>query len=410
LTCSVTSSEIHVAENDFDKFEKTFQICIEDAIILAPDQIPEVIDLLVQYTTAALRSETPAVIPRLLKVFTTIMQHRRIIDAVLRMESPRSNASETSSRVSFGLDALGMTLEKVGLAVDFYNRGVNLAAESRYGEARRTLTQSLDWSKASPIEPKALVVLTLRARGLVQVSAGNYRGALRDFEKALSVRPDHEPTLVDAASTLLKLGRYKKALARVETLLEINSQDVSGLLTRGRVLAALERDWEALKSFSEALEISPGNTAVIYHRMLAHVTNHRWILAARDLCALLSANAPELAYCEDELIVEMFSSAISECHRTVPNSDEPQRFLEEWEKVCPGTHQVLAARAQFHAVNGRIYEALRDVTSAIEINDRQSHYFALRGHLYESVKQSENAALDYARARDLDRYDKKPRG
>lgn len=190
-------------------------------------------------------------------------------------------------------------------------------------------------------------------------------------------------------------------MQEADATLEIDAKNIEAHLHRGASLAALGRDWKAADAYSAILEINPGHAIARYKRMLARVGSNQWTLAAQDLCTLLAASAPELANCSEKMIVGVLRLGIRECLDTNTASDDLFLFCDNLLKLTPGDDQALAFRGLSHMIHERWEDALRDLSAAIERNNRHYYHFFLRGQVYESLGDWHRAKRDYVSAAEL---------
>lgn len=100
-------------------------------------------------------------------------------------------------------------------------------------------------------------------RGILLSRLGRLDEALRDYQLLVRSYVGSAAAHYNLADILLRLDRYEEALAVSDRALRLAPSDANILMQRGLILAMLERDAEASKSFSQAHAVN-GRTAENY--------------------------------------------------------------------------------------------------------------------------------------------------
>jgi tetratricopeptide (TPR) repeat protein len=101
-------------------------------------------------------------------------------------------------------------------------------------------------------------VLILRTLGDRYLDAGEVGEAVRAYEKALEVIPEHPGVFSDLALAASSVGESEEALTLYDRSLVADPNQSQVLVNRGVVLENLGRGEEAIASFQEAAEKNPG--------------------------------------------------------------------------------------------------------------------------------------------------------
>jgi tetratricopeptide (TPR) repeat protein len=99
-------------------------------------------------------------------------------------------------------------------AINWYNKGVELAETGNYQEALTATEKSLD------IQPNFSLAWTSKSGILVML--GRYSEALQSSERAITLRPDDVYAYCNRADALIGLGRYDEAVQAAEKVLTIS--------------------------------------------------------------------------------------------------------------------------------------------------------------------------------------------
>ena len=100
----------------------------------------------------------------------------------------------------------------------------------------------------------------------VQSKLGKKAAALANYDRALTLRPNHVDTLCNRGNTLADLKRHGEALASYDRALRLRPDDDDVLFNRGNALHQLNRHDEALASYDRALALRPDLTKALTNR------------------------------------------------------------------------------------------------------------------------------------------------
>jgi len=156
--------------------------------------------------------------------------------------------------------------------------------EGRLDQAERLYRQAVT---ALPDNPDAHYLY-----GLLDHHRGDHETALRRFDRALELRPDHAACQSQRAEALAALGRLDEAEAALRTLLETEPGSPQILNNLGNVLADSGRLGASVEAYRKAAEVAPD--FVDPHANLGAVLARLGELeAARGACAQALALVPE---------------------------------------------------------------------------------------------------------------------
>ena len=97
-------------------------------------------------------------------------------------------------------------------------------------------------------------------RGLMLASKGQYRKALKCFDKVLSIVPTHLDALNSRADCLALLGDHAHAIASYDKLLAARPGDLRARGNRAGALKSIGRLAEAVADYSTVLQVAPDYT------------------------------------------------------------------------------------------------------------------------------------------------------
>ena len=107
-------------------------------------------------------------------------------------------------------------------------------------------------------------------QGIDLIRQDRYKEAVRPLEHALEENGESAPTLYALGFTAMKLGKRKEALdyyTRCRALAsDASFLAVEALIGQGVVLHDLQRYRQAVRSYDQALCLSPENTKILFNR------------------------------------------------------------------------------------------------------------------------------------------------
>jgi len=103
-------------------------------------------------------------------------------------------------------------------------------------------------------------------QGIALASAGRYDEALNAFDRALELRPDYPPALINRGNALEDLRRPDAALASYDRALSIMPENAGVNINRGNALSALGDHRGALESYDRAIALDAASAGAFYCR------------------------------------------------------------------------------------------------------------------------------------------------
>jgi len=94
---------------------------------------------------------------------------------------------------------------------------------------------------------------------------GKYILALKDYDKAIELKPDYEVTWNSKGAALDELGRYDEALKAYDKAIKLKPDYGDAWSNLGVTLIKLERYEEAFKAIFKAIELKPEDGAIWYN-------------------------------------------------------------------------------------------------------------------------------------------------
>ena len=102
----------------------------------------------------------------------------------------------------------------------------------------------------------------LMARGLDEMQAGNYAGAIKTLSEVVRKKPGFAEGWNRRATVYFLAGEYRKSIADCDEVLKRNPLHFGALSGLGQIYVALDDVQAALKWFRRALEVNPNMVGV----------------------------------------------------------------------------------------------------------------------------------------------------
>lgn len=147
------------------------------------------------------------------------------------------------------------------LAIEYYNKGVDLAYEGKYSEALVSIDRAL--------EENDNFTLALVTKAGILNALGRYPEAVDAADQALALDPSQAAAWNNKAFALNQQDRYSEGLAAADSAVSLDPDLVEGWVNKGSSLIGLERYEEALAASNEALARDPGSAEAEKNREIA---------------------------------------------------------------------------------------------------------------------------------------------
>lgn len=164
-------------------------------------------------------------------------------------------------------------------------------------EAARTLVDLCKSRLPETKEPVRRARLHYEMARLLEYPLEALDEAVEHYRTALSLVSDHEPSVVGLRRTLLRQGAHAEALALFDAQVRLTArnEDKAALLyEKGRLLEdRLEKKAEARAAYEAALELAPGDGAILRAVARCQRRAHAWGALDRSLEQLAQVSAAE---------------------------------------------------------------------------------------------------------------------
>jgi len=149
-----------------------------------------------------------------------------------------------------------VSLKAPGLARPYQVLAAEHARAGRYDIAFNMYEKALTLKHPSP---KVSQAHSFNNMGTIQLYRQNYQEAVKLYQAALDISPDHEKSLHNLTLALIKSGRWEEASGHADLLIAKHTYNESYLNLKGLILMKQSRYQEAKTVLLKALKIAPRN-------------------------------------------------------------------------------------------------------------------------------------------------------
>ena len=194
------------------------------------------------------------------------------------------------------------------------------------------------------------LAIAFNNRGFAYYSKKDYDGAIRDYDRAITLQPKYAPALVRRANAYQEKRQYEGALADYEAATQIDPK-FSFDRSKGFLFFYLGRMTQSAETFENYMKVNPDDTRVMLFRYLVESKIGNALAAAREL-EVDAANLNERQW--PAPIIDFHIGRIDEKALFAAANDPDPKMKNE--KTCV---------ANFHAGESRLFRA--QVNAAIPL-------------------------------------------
>jgi tetratricopeptide (TPR) repeat protein len=158
--------------------------------------------------------------------------------------------------------------------------------------------------------------------GTIEFNRGNIKDAIREFSRAIAIKPDYIEAYMGRAKCKVKLGQNEAALSDYEQILKINPKETEAYKNRGIIKNSIKDYQGALSEYNKGLKIDPENFELFMYRGLAKADMDEKKGALQDLkkavsisnnyMALYELAETEYRFGDNESALSDYTKAINE--------------------------------------------------------------------------------------------------
>jgi protein O-mannosyl-transferase len=225
-----------------------------------------------------------------------------------------------------------------------------LYRENHFDEAASANKTAIDLDSSLPAPHQNL--------GSILARAGDYEGAMREFQTAVRVHDDAKSHAL-LANAYAHLGRNQDAVAEFRRAVQMDPRDPALHDACGFVLAKIGRTRDAIAEFSQAIALDPHMTGAYFDLALAQEAEGDWRGAVKNLRIALAHDPQKI------LVLRTLAWALAVSpDPAVANAPEAIQLAEKAAGANADDAQVLDTLAAAYARAGQFDRALATATRA----------------------------------------------
>lgn len=239
------------------------------------------------------------------------------------------------------------------------NIGLIYEEEGSIDLAIETYTEVIALEKTDPLA----AAYCCYNRAIIYENQGKFSEALKDYSKSIELDPTNPERYASRSEFYASKQDFEKALEDISKAIEIDPNEEFYYAHRGYLYYELKKNDRAIENYKKALLINPNSVGSIYGIGNIYQMDGKMGLA-----------------------IETFTEGIA------------------LEKIDPITvADCYSERARIYQNQGKLENALKDYSKAIELDSKNGERFVARGSFYKDVlKRPYDALVDYSLAISLD--------
>ncbi|XP_063118718.1 tetratricopeptide repeat protein 6 isoform X4 [Rattus norvegicus] len=270
-----------------------------------------------------------------------------------------------------------------------YNLGLCYMEEGNFQMAYESFTKAV---RANPDFAEAFY-----HRGLCKVKL-NKQHSILDFNRALTLNPEHYQAYLSRVAYYGLKGRYSKAILNCNEAIRLYPESVRAYICRG-VLKYYNRNYKlAITDLTTAVGMDKNSYTAFYNRALCYTKIKKHEMALRDYGIVLLLQAGETIALNTLVNRGLIYTELEQYGFALEDFKEASMISETSVKLCQAT-------AMCHHRIKEFQGAVEFFTRAIKINPRYLDAYIGRGNSYMEYEQNKamiQAQKDFLRALHLD--------
>lgn len=229
-------------------------------------------------------------------------------------------------------------------------------------------------------------------QGIKAFKAGDIEPAIEAYNEAIRIYPAYARAYLERGNVYLKVDSADRALADYSKVIELKPEELlaDAYLNRGLVYNKyLDKHFDAIKDFTEALRLKPQWKEAYYNRAVAYENVKRLPQAIQDYQTLLK-NDPNYVDAYNNLGIiyldqKKYADALKQFQKAV---DINPQFALGYANI-----------ALTHVRTENYDQALKNYDKAIELNPKDPVSYHDRGFIYNDIRKDYTKALsDFTQA------------
>jgi tetratricopeptide (TPR) repeat protein len=189
---------------------------------------------------------------------------------------------------------------------------------------------------------------------------------------------------------------YDRAIGDADKAAQLDPKNAAAYENRSTAYRKKKNFDQVIADASEAIRLDPKNFAAYVNRSEAYAAKHEYSKALADASRALELNPKhEMGYCSPALPLALLElkkidEAVAECTNYIKNSS--------W---SPELAEIYGIRARARQLQGKLDEAVADLTMAVMMDSKSADLRHQRAVVYEAKGDKAKAQQDFDQAKKL---------
>lgn len=200
-------------------------------------------------------------------------------------------------------------------------------------------------------------------RGLYFLNQKQYSKAIKDFNKAISLKPNYSLAYANLGDTYQKKGDTKNALLQYETSLKLDPKNADGLVRVANIYARRGGWGKAVTIYEKAINLEPENVKASYNLALGYGHLKEYDKALKSFAHVITLDANH-----DKAI-----TAIGAIYYQQGDTTTAKNYFLKSLKIHSTSPDTLYNLAACYAKEGNLRRAIQVAKELIEIDSQRGH-------------------------------------
>ena len=158
--------------------------------------------------------------------------------------------------------------------IAYESRGIAYFGKDEYDNAIR------DYNKAVELKPDN--ARAYRSRGDAYNNKGEYEQSIQDYDKAIELKPDDATIYLNRGNAYNDKGEHERAIQDYDKAIELKPDDAGAYLNRGVAYNRKGEYDEAIQDYDKAIELKPDDAMAYSNRAAAYNSKGEYDRAIQD--------------------------------------------------------------------------------------------------------------------------------
>lgn len=280
-----------------------------------------------------------------------------------------------TDRVGFWKDVVRKSPHK---ARGYINLGVAYIIDEKYDQAIK------EFDKALALRPDHFKIYLNRGNALLH--NGAYELAIEDYNKVLELRPSEPRAFNNRGMAYKAQGEIEQALSDFHQAIKLRRTYFTAYYNRGNIYQQLGQTDEAIKDFTRCIMLAPQYANAYFGRGQQHSQKGNYDAALKDFNRAITLGIRNLDVFNNRSII----------YGLMGRQELALADLNLVLKSRPNSAEAYANRGVTYVKTGRYDLALKDYSKAIELRPDYPAAYYNRGGIYKMLGMLEMASKDFS--------------